>query len=193
MDALCEYIDQSTLEAMPRPAERLLRLRLMLMEVVPAVEVYRQPDVPNSLEAQVKRLPDWANRRPVSERYPQVDMGALPIEPYISEEFFEAERAKIFGRLWLTLVGIDELWSVDVKSGAVKRHQTPLPEGEELFHVHLRRRDGSVAETYPTHSGGRALRRCGDLAQLTRRPLTLPIGTATDRVAISSWRFSYRA
>ena len=48
MDALCEYIDQFSLDAMPRPAGRLLQLGLMLMEVVPAVEVYRAPDVPNS-------------------------------------------------------------------------------------------------------------------------------------------------
>ena len=50
MDALCEYIDQFSLDAMPRPAARLLRLGQMLMEVVSAVEVYRQPDVPNSFE-----------------------------------------------------------------------------------------------------------------------------------------------
>ncbi len=48
MDDLCTYIDQFSLDAMPRPAERLLRLGQMLMEVVPAVEVYRQPDVPNA-------------------------------------------------------------------------------------------------------------------------------------------------
>ncbi len=50
MDALCEYIDQFSLDAMPAPALRLLRLGQMLMEVVPATEVYRQPDVPNSLD-----------------------------------------------------------------------------------------------------------------------------------------------
>ena len=41
------------------------------------------------------------------------------------------------GRLWLTLVGINELWSVDVKTGEVKRFPMPLPEGEELFHVFI--------------------------------------------------------
>ena len=41
------------------------------------------------------------------------------------------------GRLWLTLVGINELWSVDVKSGEVKRHPMPLPKGEEKFHVFI--------------------------------------------------------
>ncbi len=50
MDALCDYIDQFKLDAMPLPAARLLRLGQMLMEVVPAAEVYRAPDVPNSFE-----------------------------------------------------------------------------------------------------------------------------------------------
>ena len=50
MDALCNYIDQYSLDAMPPDAARLLRLGQMLMEVVPAAEVYRQPDVPNAFE-----------------------------------------------------------------------------------------------------------------------------------------------
>jgi streptogramin lyase len=41
------------------------------------------------------------------------------------------------GRLWLTLVGLNELWSVDVKSGAIERFSMPLPEGEEPFHVFI--------------------------------------------------------
>ena len=50
MDALCDYIDQYCLDAMPPDAARLLRLGQMLMEVVPSAEVYRRPDVPNSFE-----------------------------------------------------------------------------------------------------------------------------------------------
>lgn len=50
MDALCDYIDRHALDAMPLPAARLLQLGLMLMEVVPAVEVYRLPDVPNAID-----------------------------------------------------------------------------------------------------------------------------------------------
>lgn len=46
-------------------------------------------------------LPDWKNARPNANRYPDVDMGPLPIEPYISEAFFEAEREKIFKKMWL--------------------------------------------------------------------------------------------
>ncbi|MSQ69102.1 MAG: hypothetical protein EXR83_13115 [Gammaproteobacteria bacterium] len=52
MDALCEYIDRYSIDGLPRPAARLLQLGLMLMEVVPAVEIYRAPDVPNAFEFQ---------------------------------------------------------------------------------------------------------------------------------------------
>ncbi len=55
----------------------------------------------NTREALQRRLPDWKNRKPVSERYPDVDMGPLSIEPYVSEEFFEREREKIFKKFWL--------------------------------------------------------------------------------------------
>lgn len=41
------------------------------------------------------------------------------------------------GRIWLTLVGINELWSVHVESGEVKRFPMPLPTGEEQFHVFI--------------------------------------------------------
>ena len=41
------------------------------------------------------------------------------------------------GRIWLTLVGLNELWSVQTDSGEVKRHPMPLPEGEERFHVFI--------------------------------------------------------
>ena len=50
MDQLCDYIDQFSLDDMPSDAGCLLQLGLMLMEVVPAVEVYQQPDVPNAFE-----------------------------------------------------------------------------------------------------------------------------------------------
>ena len=49
LDALCDYIDQFELDAMPAPAGRLLRLGQMLMEAMPATLVYRDPDVPNSV------------------------------------------------------------------------------------------------------------------------------------------------
>ncbi len=49
LDDLCEYIDQFPLDAMPAPAARLLRLGQMVMEIMPATMVYREPDVPNSV------------------------------------------------------------------------------------------------------------------------------------------------
>lgn len=48
LDELAEAIDRYPLDAMSQEAVNLLRLGQMLMEVSPAVIVYRQPDVPNS-------------------------------------------------------------------------------------------------------------------------------------------------
>ncbi len=47
------------------------------------------------------RLPDWENTRPIAEQHPHMDTGPVSVEPYISEEFFEAEREKIFKQMWL--------------------------------------------------------------------------------------------
>jgi virginiamycin B lyase len=41
------------------------------------------------------------------------------------------------GNVWLTLVGINELWSVHVETGKVERYKMPLPDGEEQFHVFI--------------------------------------------------------
>ena len=41
------------------------------------------------------------------------------------------------GRLWLTLVGLNELWSIHTETGEVKRYKMPLPQGEEEFHVFI--------------------------------------------------------
>ena len=41
------------------------------------------------------------------------------------------------GRIWLTLIGINELWSIQVDSGEVRRYPLPIPEGEQAFHVFL--------------------------------------------------------
>ena len=56
LDALCDYIDQFPLDAMPAPAARLLRLGQMVMEIMPATMVYRQPDVPNSVAPEEMRI-----------------------------------------------------------------------------------------------------------------------------------------
>lgn len=41
------------------------------------------------------------------------------------------------GRIWLTLVGLNELWSVHVETAEVKRYKMPMPPGEEEFHVFI--------------------------------------------------------
>ena len=48
LDDIADYIDRYTLDAMSQEAVHLLRLGQMVMEVSPAVIVYRQPDVPNA-------------------------------------------------------------------------------------------------------------------------------------------------
>lgn len=41
------------------------------------------------------------------------------------------------GRVWITLVGINELWSIHVETGEIERYPMPIPEDEEPFHVFL--------------------------------------------------------
>ncbi len=41
------------------------------------------------------------------------------------------------GRIWLTLVGINELWSIHVESGEIERYPMPIPEEEQAFHAFL--------------------------------------------------------
>ena len=41
------------------------------------------------------------------------------------------------GRVWITLVGINELWSIHVETGEIERYPMPIPEDEQPFHVFL--------------------------------------------------------
>ncbi len=41
------------------------------------------------------------------------------------------------GRIWLTLIGINELWSIQIETGEIKRYTMPVPKGEEVFHTFL--------------------------------------------------------
>lgn len=40
---------------------------------------------------------------------PDMGTGPIPVEPYISEEFFEKEREKIFKRAWLEVLRVEEI------------------------------------------------------------------------------------
>ena len=51
MDGMVEHLNKFPLDAMPESETALLQLALMFMEVSPAIELFHQPDVPDSFEA----------------------------------------------------------------------------------------------------------------------------------------------
>lgn len=53
-----------------------------------------------------KQIDFKSPRRAIAERYPELGTEPIPVEPYVSEKFFEKEREKIFRRYWL-LAGRD--------------------------------------------------------------------------------------
>lgn len=46
MEPAIEYLNAKPLNALPEPEQKLLNLALMFMEVAPAVEIFKDPDVP---------------------------------------------------------------------------------------------------------------------------------------------------
>lgn len=52
LDAVIIYLNRFPLDDMPAPARLLLRLALSAMEIAPAVELYRQPDVVHAFDAE---------------------------------------------------------------------------------------------------------------------------------------------
>lgn len=51
LEAIEAHLARFTLSDLPPPERRLFQLALALMEVTPAVETYRSPDVPDALSA----------------------------------------------------------------------------------------------------------------------------------------------
>lgn len=51
MDAIISYLDQFPLDALPADAQRLFHLTLSLAEVSAAVELFKQPSVPDGYDA----------------------------------------------------------------------------------------------------------------------------------------------
>jgi phenylpropionate dioxygenase-like ring-hydroxylating dioxygenase large terminal subunit len=43
------------------------------------------------------------------DRYPELGTGPIPIEPYISREYFEKEQEKIFRKVWLNIGRVEQL------------------------------------------------------------------------------------
>lgn len=44
-----------------------------------------------------------------TERYPDLGTGPLPVEPYISREYFELERDRVFRKVWLNVGRIEQI------------------------------------------------------------------------------------
>ena len=44
-----------------------------------------------------------------TERYPELGTGPLPVEPYISREYFELERERIFRKVWLNVGRVEQI------------------------------------------------------------------------------------
>ncbi|MFT4560450.1 MAG: phenylpropionate dioxygenase-like ring-hydroxylating dioxygenase large terminal subunit [Gammaproteobacteria bacterium] len=44
-----------------------------------------------------------------TERYPDIGTGPVPVEPYISREYFEKERDRIFSKVWLNVGRIEQI------------------------------------------------------------------------------------
>jgi len=44
-----------------------------------------------------------------TERYPELGTGPVPVEPYISREYFERERARVFRKVWLNIGRVEQL------------------------------------------------------------------------------------
>jgi phenylpropionate dioxygenase-like ring-hydroxylating dioxygenase large terminal subunit len=45
----------------------------------------------------------------LSDPYPHLGTGPVPVEPYISQAYFEREREKIFRRMWLTVGRLNQI------------------------------------------------------------------------------------
>jgi phenylpropionate dioxygenase-like ring-hydroxylating dioxygenase large terminal subunit len=43
------------------------------------------------------------------DRYPELGTGPIPIEPYVSREYFERERERIFRKLWLNIGRVEQI------------------------------------------------------------------------------------
>ncbi len=52
MEAMAEYLDQWTIPDLPAPAKKLLYMGLMYMEAAVSVELFKDPDVPESSPAE---------------------------------------------------------------------------------------------------------------------------------------------
>ncbi len=72
LETIAECLEETTLDRLTRPQGNLLELALMAMEVAPAIEYYKQPDVPDSVEIEKFEI------LPVAPRYNIIE-GPTPV------------------------------------------------------------------------------------------------------------------
>ena len=103
-----------------------------------------------TIEDLAKNLPDWANKRPVSERYPDIGTGEMSIEPYISEDFFELEREKIFKKMWLYVGRVERIPKAGDYFTQVIEAVRTKKEGTSPSFIICRDNNGEVRAFYNT-------------------------------------------
>ena len=58
LEAILEHLSGFTMETLPPPQRRLMNLALCLMEISPAVELFKSPDVPDSIRVEALEILD---------------------------------------------------------------------------------------------------------------------------------------
>ncbi len=97
-----------------------------------------------------------ATLRPNSARYPEIGVGPVPAEPYISQEYFELEREKIFKHAWLRVATAHEIPNPGdffVKNIAVLNASILIVRGKDgvirAFHNSCRHRGNQLGRCNP--------------------------------------------
>lgn len=103
-----------------------------------------------TIEDLAKNLPDWANKRPISERYPDIGTGEMSIEPYVSEDFFELEREKIFKKMWLYVGRVERIPKAGDYFTQVIEAVRTKKEGTSPSFIICRDNNGEVRAFYNT-------------------------------------------
>ena len=57
-ESILDHLSGFTMETLPPPQRRLMNLALCLMEISPAVELFKSPDVPNSIRVEALEILD---------------------------------------------------------------------------------------------------------------------------------------
>ena len=50
-----------------------------------------------------------SNEKKWHDQYPELGTGPIPIEPYVSRDYFEKERAQIFRKVWLNVGRVEQI------------------------------------------------------------------------------------